>query len=252
VSRCILVTGATGKIGSVFVRHFLTAGDTVVAVGRSADSLAQLVSHMSGVGGCLQTICVDLMEVNAIATVIDKSRKLVCMPDCIINNARNLDYLRIGKDGFIDRQDFLNEFELDVVAPYELIMGMANATDTRLRAVVNIGSQYGSVAPNLYLYEDSESQSPVQYSVAKAALAHLTKELAVRLASRGIRINCVAFGGVEGRVDDEFLQRYATLCPMGRMLGEQELPGPVDLLLSDSASGVTGHIMMVDGGWSVW
>lgn len=252
MSRSILITGATGKIGRVLARHFLAVGDTVIAAGRSVDALAELDIELSGNGGTLHTLCADLMAPNAAAAVVDGLRRIGCMPDGLINNARNVSFLRTGVDGRVARQDFLDEFALDVVTPYELVMALADAPDSRLRAVVNIGSQYGAVAPNLRLYADPVRQSPLQYGVAKAALAHLTKELAVRLADRGIRVNCVAFGGVEGRVDEAFKQRYAALCPIGRMLGEHELAGPVDLLLSDAASAVTGHVMMADGGWSVW
>ncbi len=173
-------------------------------------------------------------------------------PDGLINNARSLDYLAVGADGMAARSNFLGELTLDVVVPYELVMALANMPSSRLRSVVNIGSQYGGVAPNLRLYDDPVRQSPVQYGVAKAALEHLTRELAVRLADRGIRVNCVAFGGVEGRVDEAFRKRYAALCPSGRMLGEHELPGPVDLLLSDDASAITGHVLRADGGWTAW
>ena len=252
MSRSILITGATGKIGRVLARHFLTVGDTVIAAGRSVDALAQLAIDLSGNGGTLHTLCADLMAPDATATVVDGLRQIGCMPDGLVNSARNVSFLPTGVDGRVARQDFLDEFALDVVTPYELVMALSDAPDSRLRAVVNIGSQYGAVAPNLGLYTDPVRQSPLQYGVAKAAVAHLTKELAVRLAVRGIRVNCVAFGGVEGRVDEAFKQRYAALCPSGRMLGEHELAGPVDLLLSDAASAVTGHVMMVDGGWSVW
>lgn len=252
MSRSILITGATGKIGRVLTQHFLAAGDTVIATGRSPDGLQSLALELADAGGKLHTVQVDLLADGAAATVLEKLVQLGCMPDCLINNARNVAFLRTGEDGVVARQDFLDEFALDVVTPYQLVMALANATGSRLRAVVNIGSQYGSVAPNLRLYTDPHRQSPLQYGVAKAALAHLTKELAVRLADRGIRVNCVAFGGVEGRVDEAFKQRYAALCPSGRMLGEHELAGPVDMLLSDATSAVTGHVMMADGGWSVW
>lgn len=252
MSRSILITGTTGKIGRVLAQHFLTAGDTVIATGRSADALAELKYDLSQTKGTLHTLCADLMAPDAAAVIVEGLRQIDCMPCGLINNARNVSFLRTGEGGQVARQDFLNELALDVVAPYELVMALTLAPSSRLRAVVNIGSQYGAVAPNIHLYNDPIRQSPLQYGVAKAALAHLTKELAVRLADRGIRVNCVAFGGVEGRVDKAFKQRYAALCPIGRMLGEHELAGPVDLLLSEAASAVTGHIMMVDGGWSVW
>jgi NAD(P)-dependent dehydrogenase (short-subunit alcohol dehydrogenase family) len=214
--------------------------------------LAVFVPEQSDTEGALYPLCVDLLADGAIDLVLEGLRQIDCMPDCLVNNARNITFLRTDQKGLVSRQDFLDEFTLDVVIPYELVMAMTNAPGSRLRAVVNIGSQYGVVAPNLNLYTDPLKQSPLQYGVAKAALAHLTKELAVRLANNDIRVNCVAFGGVEGRVDEAFRQRYAALCPIGRMLGEHELVGPVDMLLSDTASAVTGHVMMVDGGWSIW
>lgn len=54
----------------------------------------------------------------------------------------------------------------------------------------------------------------MHYSVAKAALVHLTKEMATRLAKRQIQVNCVSYGGVQGRVNEEFEQRYAALAPL--------------------------------------
>lgn len=252
MSRCIFITGATGKIGRVLTRHFLAAGDTVIAAGRSVEALAALAGKLADVGGTLHTLCTDLMAADAVDSVLVGLRQLGCMPDCLVNNARSLASLRVGPDGVVARQDFLDEFALGVVTPYQLVMALAQAPDSRLRAVVNVGSQYGAVAPNIRLYNDPQRQSLPQYGVAKAALAHLTKELAVRLADRGIRVNCVAFGGVEGRVDEAFKQSYAALCPLGRMLGEDELAGPVDMLLSDATSAVTGHVMMADGGWSIW
>ena len=139
-----------------------------------------------------------------------------------------------------------------IVVPYELTMALAQQQNSRLESVVNIGSQYGVVAPNLNLYSEPVIESPLHYGVAKAGMGHLTKELAVRLAGQDIRVNCVAFGGVEGRVGDDFKKRYAALCPMGRMLNESDLAGPVDLLLSSASSAITGHTLVVDGGWSVW
>ncbi|NTW68471.1 MAG: SDR family oxidoreductase [Chlorobiaceae bacterium] len=250
--RTILITGGSGKFGRALVNHFLAAGDSIVATCRTEESLEQLktenFSYRERFLGCK----VDLTEHNAIELLREELDAQAIRPDCLINNARSLGFLKIGEDGLVSRENFTNEYLLDVVVPYELTMALVKQQESQLKKVLNIGSQYGSVAANPHLYTDPAIQSPLHYSVAKAALAHLTKELAVRLAASGIQVNCVAYGGVEGRVDEAFKQRYAQLCPMGRMLRDDEVVGPVDMLLSDKCSGVTGHILAVDGGWGIW
>jgi NAD(P)-dependent dehydrogenase (short-subunit alcohol dehydrogenase family) len=250
--RTILITGGSGKLGSTLISHFLAAGDHIIAICRTDESLDKmLVKHLS-YGDRFVALKADLTENNAITLLSEKLYVLDIRPDCLVNNARSLDFLKIDKDGLISRKNFISEYLLDVVVPYELTMALVQQQSSKLRKVLNIGSQYGTVAANPNLYADPINQSPLHYGVAKAALVHLTKELAVRLASKDIRVNCVAFGGVEGRVDETFKQRYAQLCPMGRMLRDDEVFGPVDMLLSDKCSGVTGHIFAVDGGWSIW
>ena len=111
---------------------------------------------------------------------------------------------------------------------------------------------YGMNAFNPNLYGEGAFRPPLQYACAKAALIHLTKCLAVQFAPQKIAVNCVTYGGVEGRVDDEFKKRYAKLCPMGRMMSADETVGAVDFLLSDKAAYMTGQNIVVDGGWGVW
>jgi len=250
--RKILITGGSGKFGHALVSHFLAHGDRIIATCRTAESLERLLTEYSSYGDRFVGLKADLTESNAILLLREKLDAQDIRPDCLINNARSLSFLKIDEDGLVSREDFTSEYLLDVVVPYELTMALARQTSTKLRRVLNIGSQYGTVAANPHLYTDPIKQSPLHYGVAKAALAHLTKELAVRLACKNIQVNCVAFGGVEGRVDEDFKQRYAQLCPMGRMLRDDEVVGPVDMLLTDKCSGITGHILAVDGGWGIW
>ena len=121
-----------------------------------------------------------------------------------------------------------------------------------LRTITNIGSQYGVVAFNKNLYENFSPEAPIQYRVAKAALSQLTKEMAIRLADRDIRVNCIAFGGIEERVSEQFKERYAKLSPIGRMLREDEAVSPLELLIDTRSTAITGHTLVADGGWSLW
>lgn len=250
--RTILITGATGKIGKALVKHFLGVGDTVIGVSRSQDSLDNLKSSLPHSTNNFYSFPLDLVKENSAITLLEALKHHDLHPGYLINNARDVSYLSVGADGRVARDSFIGEITLDVVVPYELIVALASNSQSKLKAVVNIGSQYGVVAPNISLYEDYARESPLHYGVAKAALSHLTKELAVRFAKKDIRVNCVAFGGVEGRVDEAFKERYAQLCPMGRMLRVSELSSPVDMLLSDSSSAITGITLVVDCGWSLW
>jgi NAD(P)-dependent dehydrogenase (short-subunit alcohol dehydrogenase family) len=250
--RTILITGGSGKFGQTLVKHFLTIGDHVIATCQTDASLEKMLSTNLVFGERFVGLKADLTEKDAAALLCQRLDSLDLQPNCLVNNARSVAFLKIGDDGLVSRENFVNEYLLDVVVPYELTMALAQQSESQLRRVLNIGSQYGTVAANPHLYTDPVKQSPLHYGVAKAALVHLTKELAVRLAGKGIQVNCVAFGGVEGRVDEAFKQRYAQLCPMGRMLRDDEVVGPVEMLLSDKSSGITGHILAVDGGWSIW
>ena len=184
----------------------------------------------------MHVISVDLSSEKACDQILERLLAANLQPDCLINNARDSSYLRLSPSSLVARGDFMGELLMDVVVPYELTMALAQQENSRLRSVVNIGSQYGVVAPNLNLYSDPSTESLLHYGVAKAGLCHLTKELAVRLSNQLIRVNCVAFGGVEGRVGDSFKERYSELCPMGRMLKNSDLAGPVDMLLSSASS----------------
>lgn len=250
--RTLLITGGSGKLGRSLVSHFLAAGDRVITSCRADESLEKLKIEYARYGNDFVAIKADLTEAGAIKDIIEKLEKKDLRSDCLVNNARSISFLKVEEDGLVSRENFANEYLLDVIVPYELTMALVAQKNSQLRRVVNIGSQYGTVAANPHLYTDPIKHSPLHYGVAKAALLHLTKELAVRLANKGVQVNCAAFGGVEGRVDEAFKQRYAQLCPMGRMLRDDEVVGPVDMLLSDKCSGVTGHILAVDGGWGIW
>lgn len=252
MKQTIIITGATGKFGKVLVKNFLKKGDTVIAIGKSKKKLNQLKIYLEKKNQNLFLVCIDLTKNISIKNIINIIKKLGLYPNSLINNARNLEYSKLDKNGKPSTKNFLNEFKLGVVVPYELTQALVNAFPGKLKSVLNISSIYGSVAPNKKLYKNTYKNSPIQYGVTKSALEHLTKELSVRLAKNSIRVNCVAFGGVEGRVSKAFIKRYSELCPSGRMLTEDEIFNPIEFLISNKTSGITGHVLMVDGGWTVW
>jgi NAD(P)-dependent dehydrogenase (short-subunit alcohol dehydrogenase family) len=252
MTKTVLLTGGTGKFGRVLVRHFAEKGWRVVTTSRDKSRADELVAGLGQVGGNVVGIGINLQEPAALLRLVDDLSVQGIVVTHLVNNARSLETLSVHQDGTTPREAFLGEFEMGVVVPYELARCLAHSAAHKLKGVVNIGSMYGEIAPNPALYNGSLDRSPIQYGVCKAGLHHLTRELAVRLAPQHIRVNCVAYGGVEGRVDEDFLVRYAQLVPTRRMLKESEIVGPVDFLLDESSSSVNGHVLVADGGWSIW
>ena len=79
----------------------------------------------------------------------------------------------------------------------------------------------------------------------------MTKFLATHLAPN-IRVNCIAPGGIEYKQDKNFIQKYSKLTPMNRMMKKNEINGVIELLISKKSSYMTGSVLIIDGGWTVW
>jgi hypothetical protein len=249
--RTIFLTGATGLLGFELTKEFLARGHTVLAGSRNAASIAAMREKLPDLPGVLEPVEVDLMSFDAAELAKDLSARGLA-PDYLINNARNVANLRMQANGWPNAECWHAEFELGVVASTNLTIAFSEMTKSRLRSVVNVGSIYGVVAMNQRLYDSPALQAPPHYGVVKAALVHATKELAIRLAPKGIRVNAISYGGIEGRADAAFRARYGDFAPNGRMLRRDELFSPVEFLLCSAPESLTGHNLIVDGGWTLW
>ena len=256
IPRHILLTGATGKFGKVLTKHLIEQGHHVIAISRSQAKLADLPARLSIDPSQFNEhfigIEVDLAQPEAPSKICDILNNKSISVTHLINNARSLEYLKTEANGVVSAHNFTQEFVVDVVIPYQLSMALIERQGQHLKHIIHIGSQYGTVAANLNLYDQPQIESAIHYSVAKAALVHLTKEMATRLARRQIQVNCVSYGGVAGRVNEAFEQRYAALSPIGRMLQEEEILAPIDMLINHPSISMTGHTLHADGGWSLW
>jgi NAD(P)-dependent dehydrogenase (short-subunit alcohol dehydrogenase family) len=246
----ILITGGTGQLGKKLVDNFVKKNFQVILTSTSKTKISNIYKKYRN-NSNLHCIHTDFTKDN-LEKLLHEIKKNKFKINHLINCARSLKSLKVKKNGITDRDDFLNEFLIDVVIPYELSMQLFLLQPKYLKTVTNIGSKYGVVAPNKNLYKDFNVDSPIQYGTSKAALHHLTKELAVRFAEKGIRVNCIAFGGFEGRVNNSFKKKYAKLTPIRRMLKISEVVGPVEYLINDENSSINGHTIVADGGWTIW
>jgi NAD(P)-dependent dehydrogenase (short-subunit alcohol dehydrogenase family) len=118
-------------------------------------------------------------------------------------------------------------------------------------AVVLFSSIYGLVGPDWRLYEGTPLANPAAYAASKGAVVQLARYLSTTLAPR-VRVNSISPGGIERGQPPAFRERYEARTPLGRMATEEDLKGAVAYLASDLSAYVTGHDLVVDGGWTAW
>jgi NAD(P)-dependent dehydrogenase (short-subunit alcohol dehydrogenase family) len=117
-------------------------------------------------------------------------------------------------------------------------------------SIVNISSIYGVVGPDFTVYEGTEITMPAAYSAIKGGIINFSRYLASYYGPHGVRVNCVSPGGIFNDQDPLFVKQYEATVPLKRMGLPSDISPAVGFLLSDEASYITGHNMMVDGGWT--
>ena len=241
-NRTILLTGGTGAIGRTIAAQIIAQNHSVVLAVRDSEKAKSVMRELDCPESSYELLDMDLTESKSFATLEGLHI------DAFIHCARSLESLKTEPNLAVDKMHWELEWELGVAAPYEISRRLFHAG--YLRDIIFVSSMYGVVAPTPSLYDDFKKSSPIQYGVIKSAQIHLAKELAVRFAP--VRSNTISFGGFEGRSDGEFVRRYSKLNPLGRMLNNQDIFGPIDMLLSNPNMAMTGQNIIIDGGWTTW
>lgn len=141
---------------------------------------------------------------------------------------------------------------IGLTAPFFLVQACADALAASGHgSVINVGSIYGLVGPDMGLYEGTSMENPGAYAAGKGGLLNLTRWMATVLAPK-VRVNAISPGGVWRNQPETFHQRYVSRTPLGRMATEEDLKGAAGFLASDLSAYVTGHNLVVDGGWTAW
>ena len=127
--------------------------------------------------------------------------------------------------------------------------------DQSAGCIINIASISGMIGRDRWVYEGTPEMRPnmTDYTAAKGGVIAFTKDLAAEMGKFGIRVNAISPGGVERGQPEEFVRRYSKQTMLGRMGRDGvDLKGAVVYLASEAASYVTGHNLVVDGGFTVW
>jgi NAD(P)-dependent dehydrogenase (short-subunit alcohol dehydrogenase family) len=240
-TKIALVTGAARGIGLATARRFLADGWHVALLDIEAELLDRAVAGLAKPGETMALHC-DVSDAKAVAGAFDKLSKRFGRLDALVNNAGVAVFAPLLETSDADWSRILS---VNLTGPF--LCTKAAAPLMREHGggtVVNITSISAVRASTLRS----------AYGTSKAGLAHLTKQLAVELASLGIRVNGVAPGPVDTAMAKavhtaEIRADYHDAIPLNRYGLEEELAEAIFFLSSDRASYITGQILAVDGGF---
>jgi 3-oxoacyl-[acyl-carrier protein] reductase len=232
-----LVTGGSGDIGGVICRRLSHAGlHVIVHANRRPDKAQAVVEEIKQAGGSAEWVVFDVTATDTIQAVLE--RLLNTGPiQVLVNNAGI--YADAPMAGMHFEQWYkvidvcLNGF-FNVTQP--LLLPMLR---TRWGRVINISSVAGVMG----------NRGQTNYAAAKAGLHGATKALALELASRGVTVNAIAPGIIQGHIaEDEFNgDMIKRLVPMQRSGTPEEVAALVGFLVSEEAGYISGQIMNVNG-----
>lgn len=237
-SRRALITGGSGDIGSAVCRALAAQGCFVhIHANANAGRARTLVDEIGRAGGRAQMLAFDLTDAAATRTALDEILQAGAI-DILVHNAGIHDDAPLA--GMTDAQWHgvigvsLHGF-FHVAQP--LLLPMARARFGRIVCVSSVAAQLGN-------------RGQVNYAAAKSALHGAAKSLAREMASRGVTVNAVAPGIIEGRLADAAFdaEKIRELVPAGRAGTAEEVAALIAFLCSDAAAYVNGQVIGVNGG----
>lgn len=239
-----VVTGASRGIGRAIAVKLATEGTDVVGVGRSAASLESLGREIGALGRDFLAVEADLTQPEAATSVVEQAWRWRGRIDSLVNAAGML-VRKPEAELAIAEWDLT--FALNARAPFLLIQQLGpRMYEAGSGAIVSVASIAG----------ERVTGAPAPYQASKAALLQLTRFFAKKLAPR-VRVNAVGPGYVLTELSRDWLavaenQAWVVAStPLGRVATPEDIVGPAAFLLSDDARYITGHHLLVDGGWSI-
>jgi len=244
-NKVVVVTGATSGVGRAVARRFASEKAQVVAVGRNAKALNEIVREIESAGGQSQLTSADVTNESDAQRIVGRAIDRFGRLDVLVNAAGHI------SSGTVETTDLLSWDAMMNVNLRSIFYLMQLATPhliTTKGNIVNVSSVTGL----------RSFPGVLAYCVSKAGLDQLTRCAALELAPKGVRVNAVNPGVVvteihkRGGMSEEdyakFLEHSKTTHPLGRVGEAGEVADLIFYLASHRAAWITGGTYQIDGG----
>jgi NAD(P)-dependent dehydrogenase (short-subunit alcohol dehydrogenase family) len=244
--RVAVVIGASSGLGAGFTGTLAAAGARVVAAARRRERLERLTAELTERGAEAMAVECDVTRDEGLERLIDTVVQSFGTVDVIVNAAG----VAPSEDAEVESpEQFRRVLAVNLTGTYVAARAAARVMLERGRgSIVNVASISGLVS--------GDGPDTPSYTASKGGVVNLTRELAVRWAPRGVRVNAIAPGWFPSEMTADTLgagegRRFVVeRTPMGRPGDPGELDGALLYLASDASSYVTGQTLVVDGGWT--
>jgi len=247
--KIAIVTGASQGIGRAIALGLAHAGAHVVLgkhpEGRQ-DEIKRVQGEIEALGRKAQIIVADVANVAQVRSLIEQTRESFGRLDILVNNAS---WTSTGPALDVTEEEYDKTMDASVKSVFFACQAAAKVMIPQGRGkIINIGSNFGVIAFN----------GRAVYAGSKAAVHHLSRALSLEWAKSGVVVNVVAPCITETESRKNILERpgykewaTTTMIPAGRWNQPEDLVGAVLFLSSHLSDMVVGHVLMVDGGWTL-
>jgi gluconate 5-dehydrogenase len=250
-NKVAIVTGGYGHIGTAITHGLCEAGATVIVAGRSNDKFEKVFSSNNN-NILFQDMDLSKTEsiIECFQTVFNKFGKI----DILINNAFYLE----GQDPEkMTDKDWNFGIDGTLNSVYRCIREIIPYMKEKNKGkIINISSMYGMVSPDFEIYKETpQFLNPPHYGAAKAGVIQLAKYYAVYLGTCNINVNTITLGPFPSSSVQEnniFIENLNKKNPLHRIGKPDDVKGACVFLSSNASDYITGHNLVIDGGWTIW
>lgn len=255
-NKIAIVTGGTGLFGKPISTSLAEAGAHVIIASRNIEKCQLVAEELKSAGYKASGAFLDLADEKSIQDLVISVIKQHQRIDILVNNS-------VSRDGYkkleeTTKEDWEQAQQINSTGLMLINKAVIQHMITqRSGSIINIGSIQGAVGPNFEVYGSTGMTSPLNYTYDKWGMVGLTKWMANYYGKYNIRVNCISPGGYGPGIEasfgeNEFTHNYKKLTPLGRFATDDDIKGAIVFLASDASSYVTGHNLLVDGGWTSW
>lgn len=243
--RVAVVTGSSQGIGAEIARGLAGAKASVVLASRNLVATQALAREIEATGGIALPVAVDVTDLASIDAMVEQTLQAFGRIDILVNNAAwtaTVPALEVTEEQWDQTIDTSLKGTFFCCQRVGRVMARQGSG-----SIINLGSTLGQVV----------FANRSVYAAAKGGVHQLTKAFALELGPHGVRVNAVGPCLTETATrenlftDEKFVAWAKSMLPIGRWAQAVDMVGPVLFLASDLSAMVTGHVLMVDGGWTI-